>query len=84
MEYENRSVLLQSKIKNFIRKQWVFKNDWTLSLQKVPIDLLTLWANRVEQFFTQHQIRIEAQYPSHWIAFTTKDECQRMSLYTGW
>ena len=42
MEYgkghiENRSVLLKRKIKNFIRKQWVFKNVWTLSLQKVPI-----------------------------------------------
>ena len=82
MEYgkghiENRSVLLKRKIKNFIRKQVVFKNEWTLSLQKVPIELLPLWANRVEQFFTQPKIRIKAQYSPHWIAFTTKDECQR-------
>ena len=48
----------------------VFKTEWTLSFQKVPIDLLTLWANRVEQFFTQDKIRIEAQYLPHWIAFT--------------
>ena len=79
---ENRTVLLKRKIKNFIRKQVVFKNEWTLSLQKVPIELLPLWANRVEQFFTQPKIRIEAQYAPHEIAFTAKDECQRMSLYT--
>ena len=87
MEYgkghiENRSVLLKRKIKSFIRKQWVFKNVWTLSLQKVPIELLPLWANGVEQFFTRPKIRIEAQYLPHEIAFTTKDEYQRMSLYT--
>ena len=81
---ENRTVLLKRKIENFKRKQVVFKNEWTLSLQKVPIELLPLWANRVEPFFTQPKFRIEAQYSPHWIAFTAKDECQRMSLYTGW
>ena len=79
---ENRTVLLKRKIKNFIRKQVVFKNEWTFSLQKVPIELLPLWANCVEQFFTRTKIRIEAQYSPHEIAFTTKDERQRMSLYT--